>query len=176
MRTRSRALFTLLTVLVVAGCGGSSTSPSSTGASGRSSSSGGGTGGGSASPNGSVTFRVDGAQHTASAVTATYSSGILSIGATDTSRQTTLGFALSGSTAGTYTMGQLSPTNALLQVGNPVQGWQAGVGFGSGSITLTTLTATTAVGTFAFSMVPVAGTGSVGNRAVTEGAFNVTIR
>jgi hypothetical protein len=98
------------------------------------------------------------------------------VGATDTARQSTLAFALIASTTGTYTMGQLSPTNALLQIGNPVQGWQAGVGFGSGSITLTTLTATSAVGTFTFTMVPVTGTGSTGNRAVTEGAFNVTIR
>lgn len=177
MRTQSRVLFTLIAVLVVAGCGGSSTSPSSTGTSGGSSSSGGGTGGGSASsPNGSVTFRVDGAQHTASAVTATYAGGILSIGATDTGRLTTLGFALSGATTGTYTAGPTSATNALLQIGNPAQGWQAGVGFGSGSVTLTTFTATSAVGTFTFTLVPVAGTGSTGNKAVTDGAFNVTIR
>ena len=176
MRTRSRVLFALIAVLVVAGCGGSSTSPSSTGTSGGPSSSGGTGGGPASSPNGSVTFKVDGAQHSASAVTATYAGGILSIGATDTGRLTTLGFALSGSTTGTYTAGPTSATNALLQIGNPAQGWQAGVGFGSGNVTLTTFTATSAVGTFTFTMVPVAGTGSTGNKAVTEGAFNVTIR
>jgi hypothetical protein len=123
-----------------------------------------------------VTFRVDGAQHTASAVTATYAGGILSIGATDTARLTTLGFALSGSTTGIFTAGPTSPTNALLQTGNPAQGWQTGAGFGSGSVTLTTFTATSAVGTFTFTLVPVAGTGSTGNKVVTDGAFNVTVR
>lgn len=122
---------------------------------------------------------MDGVQHSApaSTVTAVYASGIMSIGATDTSR-TTLGFAVtpSGGGAGTYTFGALSPANALLQVGNPAQAWNGGVGKGSGSVTVTTFTATGATGTFAFTLVAVPGSGATGTKAVTEGVFNVTFR
>jgi hypothetical protein len=174
---RFRKLLIIGVLIVSGGCGGGSTSPSQIGTSGGSSSSGGSGGsGGTSTPNGSVTFRVDGAQNTASLVSATFTAGVLAIGATDTSRQTTLGFALSGSTTGTYTLGATSAANAVLQIGNPAQGWQAGVGFGSGSITVTTFTATNAVGTFNFTMVPTPGSGATGGRAVTDGTFNVVIR
>jgi hypothetical protein len=177
---RFQTFLVTLTVLALAGCGGgSTTSPSQIGSSSGSSSSGssgsGGTGG-SSTPNGTVTFKVDGVQNSASSVTASYTAGILAIGATDAARQTTLGFALSGNQPATFTMGPLSSANALLQVGNPVQGWQAGVGLGSGTITLTTFTPTSASGTFAFTMVPVTGNPTTANRAVTEGTFNVVIR
>jgi hypothetical protein len=109
-------------------------------------------------------------------VTVTNTAGILAIGATDTARLVTLGFAVSGSQPGTYTMGPLSPTNALLQMGNPAQGWQAGVGSGSGSVIITTFTPTNAVGTFSFTMIPTAGSAATANRSVTDGVFNVVIR
>jgi hypothetical protein len=174
---RVRKLLVVGVLLVAGACGGTSTSPSSTsGGSSSSGNSGSGGSGGTSTANGSVAFKVDGVQNAASLVTATYTAGILAIGATDTSHQTTLGLALSGSTTGTYTLGQTSATNALLHVGNPAQGWQAGVGFGSGSVTVTTFTATSAVGTFSFTMVPTTGTGATGNKAVTEGTFNVVIR
>jgi hypothetical protein len=125
-----------------------------------------------------MTFKVDGTTATATAATisATYTNGILAIGGTDSSRTTTLGFALTPTAAGTgtYTLGPLSAANAQIYIGNPAAGWQAGVGFGSGSITLTSLTSTGASGTFSFSLVAVAGSGATGSKSITEGAFSVT--
>ena len=109
-------------------------------------------------------------------MTAGLSNGILSIGGTDSSRSTTLGFALTPTPAGTgtYTLGPLNPANAQMQVGSPAAGWQAGVGIGSGTITLTTLTNTTAAGTFSFTLAAVPGSGATGTKSITEGSFNVT--
>ena len=89
-----------------------------------------------------ITFRVDGVATTATSVTATVVNGTLTIGGTDSSRNTTIGLAVTASGAGTYALGPLSPANAQLYVGNPVVGWQAGVGRGSGTITVTSLTST----------------------------------
>lgn len=124
-----------------------------------------------------VTFRVDGTSTAATSATASLANGILSIGATDTSRSTTIGFALTPTAAGvgTYTLGPLSSANAQLLVGNPAAGWQAGVGTGSGTITVTSLTSTSAAGTFAFSLAAIPGTGATGTKSVTEGVFNVTL-
>ncbi|HEX8031011.1 MAG TPA: hypothetical protein VF491_21225 [Vicinamibacterales bacterium] len=124
-----------------------------------------------------MTFRVDGTSHSAASVTASFANGILSVGGTDTSRNTSLSFAVTPSAGGvgTYTFGPLSAANALILVGSPAQSWQGGVGTGSGTITITTLTSTTATGTFSFSLVPVAGSGATGTKAITEGAFNVTL-
>jgi hypothetical protein len=121
-----------------------------------------------------VTFRVDGVATTATSVTAAVVNGTLTIGGTDPSRNMTIGLAVTASGAGTYALGPLSPANAHLYVGNPVAGWQAGVGLGSGTITVTSLTSTSASGTFSFSMIAVAGTGATGTKSVTEGVFNVT--
>ena len=55
--------------------------------------------------------------------------------------------------------------------------WQAnglGGGTGSGSVTLTSISATGAAGTFSFVVPPTAFSGAIGNKTVTEGAFNVT--
>jgi hypothetical protein len=156
--------------LLVASCGGSSTSPSpGTGGS----NSGGGSG---SSANGTLTFRVDGTAHTASSITAGMANGILSIAGTDSSKNTTLSFAITPTSAGvgTYTLGPLNAANALIMVGNPAAGWQAGVGIGSGTVTVTSLSSTNAVGTFSFNLTAVTGT-ATGTKSVTEGVFNVPL-
>jgi hypothetical protein len=112
----------------------------------------------------------------ATSITASFANGILSIGGTDSSRATTLSFALTPTAAGTgtYSLGPLSTANALVLIGNPAAGWQAAAGIGNGTITINSLTSTTASGTFSFSLVAVAGSGASGTKSITEGAFNVT--
>jgi len=124
-----------------------------------------------------MTFKVDGTSHTATSSTGSLANGILSIGGTDASRNTTLSFGVTPTAAGTgtYTLGQLSAANALMLVGSPAQGWQAGVGIGSGTITITSLTTTAAAGTFSFSLAAVPGSGATGTKTITEGTFNVTL-
>src|SRR6185295_14492342 len=111
-----------------------------------------------------LTFKVDGVSESATSVTAGLANGILSIGGTDSSRATTLSFALTPTAAGTgtYTLGALSAANAQVLIGNPAAGWQAAVGIGSGTITITSLTSTAASGTFSFSLAAVAGSGATG--------------
>ena len=170
IRTRLRTAIVAAAIVTAAACGGNSTSPSPF-----ASSSGGGSGGGPPVPVGTVAFMLDGVQHSASRVTATYSGGVLAVAATEAAQQTTLAFALAGTTAATYQIGPLTTTNATLQVGDPARTWQAGSSGGSGSVTLTMLTPLLAVGTFTFSMEPVGGSGATGTRLVTGGVFNVTI-
>lgn len=124
-----------------------------------------------------MTFRVDGTAHTASSITAGMANGILSIAGTDSSKITTLSFAITPTAAGTgtYTLGPLNAANASIIVGNPAAGWQAGVGIGSGTVTITSLTASNAVGTFSFTLTAVPGTGATGTKNVTEGVFNVPL-
>jgi hypothetical protein len=123
-----------------------------------------------------LSFKVDGVSETAGSITAGLTNGILSIGGTDSSRSTTLSFAVTPTSAGTgtYTFGPASSANALILVGNPASSWQAGVGIGSGTVTITSLTSTSAAGSFSFSLVAVSGSGATGTKAVTEGVFNVT--
>lgn len=123
-----------------------------------------------------MTFRVDGVAVNATSTTATLANGILAVSGGTTASNTILGFSLTPSAAGTgtYPLGPLSPSNALIQIGNPAAGWQAGVGIGSGTISLTALTSTGATGTFSFSLAAVPGTGATGTKTVTEGAFTVT--
>jgi hypothetical protein len=130
----------------------------------------------SPAPSGSMTFKVDGGAVTATSTTATFANGILSVSGGTTASSTILAFSLTPSAAGTgtYPLGLLSPSNALIQIGNPAAGWQAGVGIGSGTISLTALTSTGATGTFSFTLAAVPGTGATGTKTVTEGAFTVT--
>ena len=159
----STALLGILVILTSGRCGGNSpTSPSGTTAPGQSSS--------------SMSFRVDGSLITATSVTAGLSSGILSISGGDTSRNTTLSFALTPTATGTgtYALGPLSAANAMILIGTPAAGWQAAVGIGSGTITINSLTSTTASGTFSFVLAAVGGSGATGTRTIAEGVFNVT--
>ena len=163
-----RALLSFLPALFAMACGGSGGPAAPTN----------GSPAASPGPSGasSLTFKVDGSNAAASSVTAGFANGILSIGGTDSSRSTTLSFALTPTAAGTgtYTLGALSAANAQVLIGNPAAGWQAAVGIGSGSITVNSLTPTGASGTFSFTLVAVPGSGAAGTKTITEGAFNVT--
>jgi hypothetical protein len=161
MAIRRLALAALLTVL--AGCGGSSpTGPSS-----------------NTQSTSSLTARIDGTQWTAaSGIFGNYQNNILSIGGSNTGSQVTLGFAVGRGDGGplttaTYSFGPLEGHNATLYMGNPVQGWFGGPNFGSGTVTITALSSTGAAGTFTFTLVPTPGTGSSGNKAITQGLFNI---
>jgi len=124
---------------------------------------------------GSASFKVDGAPITATSVTATFTAGILAIGAGSPAQNNTiLSFALTPTGPGVYALGPLSSANALLLVGNPAAGWNAAVGIGSGSITLTSLSATGAAGTFSFTLNAATSSITPGTRTITDGIFNVT--
>ena len=77
--------------------------------------------------------------------------------------------AVQGSTA----VGPLSGTNATV-TNAAGQAWQAAGTRGSGTLNITSINATGASGTFSFTLEAVPGTGSAGNRSVTNGSFNVT--
>src|SRR6266849_3613588 len=120
MKNRLEIVLAILLVGMTACGGGSSSGPITTSPSPTS---------GSGS---SFSFRLDGNQVTATNVTAALANGILTIAGGNTSSNTTLSFAITPTSAGvgTYTLGPLSPANALLLVGNPAQGWNAAVGIG----------------------------------------------
>jgi hypothetical protein len=154
--------------VMAAACGGSSTSPSTSS-----------TGGSTPPPTASgpsLSFRMDGNLVTATNVTAAFVNGIFTLGGGVAASNITFSLGLTPSTSqvGSYPLGPLSSTGALLLVGNPAQSWNAGVGIGSGTVTVTTFTSTSASGTFTLNLVPVPGTGSTGTRVITEGSFNVT--
>jgi hypothetical protein len=123
----------------------------------------------------SLTARIDGALWTGAAVVATHQNNILSIGGA--SGGLTLGFAVGRGTGGaltpgTYTFAPLEAHNATLFTATG-QGWFAGPSFGSGTVVLTSISATGAAGTFSFMLVPTPGSGASGDRAITQGTFNV---
>jgi hypothetical protein len=165
----------VLLLASVASCG----SKSPGGPSGTASSSGTSTGGSSnASLKGSMTMRVDAAAWTATTgVSATLTSGILSIGGADLTW--TLGFSVAAIAPGTFVIpgasGPQAGNNALLlftQNNTTTGSWAANSLQGSGTVTITSLTATAVSGTFAFSMLPASGTATVA-RSLTNGAFTI---
>jgi hypothetical protein len=167
VRTRLMAVAGTLTVLAVA-CGGAGNSPNPTSPSAPATS--------TPAAGSALTFKVDGVSESATSVTASLTNGILAIGGTDSTRATTLSFALTPTAAGTgtYLLGPLSAANAQVLIGSPAAGWQGAVGIGSGTITVNSLTSTAASGTFSFSLVAVGGSGATGTKLITEGAFNVS--
>jgi hypothetical protein len=126
-----------------------------------------------------MTARIDGGAWTATAVVGgTYTGGILSIAGGDSASQT-IGFALSVSGPGTYSITNLNGLNFVLTIPTAGQSvapvWlsvitQAG---SSGTLTINSLSTTGASGTFAFVGTAVSGTPATGSRNVTEGTFNV---
>jgi hypothetical protein len=113
---------------------------------------------------------------TATNVTAAFVNGIFTLGGSVPASNITVGIGLTptATQTGSYSLGPLSSTNALLLVGSPAQSWNGGVGIGSGSVTITTFTSTSASGTFVLNLSPVPGTGATGTKVITEGSFNVT--
>ena len=168
MKTMICVLTGMALTLSAIACGSSSTSPTPTNTGGPT----------PPAPTAStgLSFRMDGTLVTATNVTAAFANGIMTLGGGVPASNITFSLALTPTTAqiGTYPLGPLSATNALLLVGNPAQSWNGGVGIGSGSVTITAFTATGATGTFALNLAPVSGSGSAGTKVITEGAFNVT--
>ena len=117
---------------------------------------------------GPLSAKVDGAVWTAATAFATNTGGFIAVGAANLAGEG-LGFALQGSTTGTYSIGAALPTTANLTIGTNV--WTAGPGTGSGAVVITTLNATHVVGTFTFEMV--SGTGTPATRSITEGSFDI---
>jgi len=117
---------------------------------------------------GPVSARVDGAAWAATIAFATNTGGFVAVGASSTAGEG-IGFALQGSTPGTYTFGPSNPANATLTIGSDV--WSAGAGTGSGSIVITVLNSTRVAGTFSFQGVSL--TGTPATRSITEGVFDV---
>lgn len=118
---------------------------------------------------GPLSAKVDGAAWTAAAAFATNSGGFVAVGASNLAGEG-IGFALQGSTTGTYTIGPSIPTNANLTIGSNV--WTAGPGTGSGSVVIATLNSTHVAGTFTFEVV--SATGTPATRSVTEGSFDIS--
>lgn len=121
--------------------------------------------------NGSMTATIDGSSFSANSIAATYLSGILAVGGTD-SQGRGIGIAAQVPGPGTFTVGVTSPANFSVTIG--AAGWQAAITLGSGSVTVTSISATGAKGTFQFTAGPVPGTAATGNKVVTAGAFDVT--
>jgi len=115
-----------------------------------------------------LTAKVDGATWTAAAAFAISSGGFVSVGASNVSGEA-IGFALQGSTTGTYPISVSVPTTASLTIGSDV--WSAGPSTGSGAVVITALDATHVAGSFTFSVVSM--TGSPATRSITEGAFDI---
>ena len=117
---------------------------------------------------GPLSAKVDGAAWTATIAFATNTGGFIAVGASNMATES-IGFALQGTTTGTYSFGASIPTTATLTVGSDV--WGAGGGIGSGSIVITALDGTHVAGTFAFEGVST--TGTPATRSITEGTFDI---
>lgn len=163
-KTMSKTLLAVLWIglFSFAGCGGDDdpTTP------------GGGDGGENNNGTGTVTATVDGVSWSAVVAQAVNNSGIIGIGASDTSAQTTIGIGWLNTGANSYTIGPGSTANGTV-VSAGGSGWHASGDVGSGTLNVTTLTATRVAGTFSFSAVRYTGTEDPVTIQVTNGAFDV---
>jgi Family of unknown function (DUF6252) len=174
---RSNVLGSMIVVLAAcaAACGGSGGSPASPSAP-----SGGGsttpTPGGT-TPNGTLSATIDGVPWTATvSVQTQFNNGILSFAGGD-NRQTLSIAVTANRGTGTYVAGVVDPQNivvANLSTAGSAASWLSGPSLGTGSVTITSLTSTSASGTFTLTLAPSAGSGATGNKALTNGVFNVT--
>ncbi len=169
----TRAGVGVLAMMFLSACGGSSDESSPPAMMGP---------GPSTTTGGVFSAKIDGVAWTATTVSTLRDAGSLSAtgaaflgGGTTTSAA--LGFTLVGTGAVTYPVNASSgAANVNLQIigGSAPGGWANFVSGSSGSIVVTSVTATGMSGTFSFTLGPVAGTGALGNKTVTEGVFNVT--
>ncbi|CAN5781585.1 hypothetical protein BH23GEM9_BH23GEM9_28280 [soil metagenome] len=84
-----------------------------------------------------------------------------------------IGLAIGGVTGpGTYTIGGLNPTTAVISYPNGI-GYGVLPNQGGGAVVITSLTSAAVAGTFTFTAVLISGTGAPATRTVAEGAFNV---
>lgn len=149
-----RIVVVLSMLFVLSGCGSDGTGP-----------------GNNIPTNGSMTARIDGTNWSAVSVSATYSNGVLGVGAADVAG-TAIGMGVVANGTGTFQVGASSPTNLLLTMGGA--SWYAQTTQGSGSITITSLTQNSVAGTFQFTGVATPGTTASGTRTVTNGTFSAT--
>ena len=163
---RSLLTFALAAAVAVTGCGGSGNPAGPSGP---------GTGNPS---NGSASATIDGTALTATTVTAQCVNSMLTIGVGTATH--TIAFSVITTGPGTVPVpgspgGTDAGNNAVLTqlTGASVIGtWFCNlIQGGSGSVTITSLTATAVAGTFTFNLVPAPG--SVGNRSITQGQFNI---
>jgi len=79
-----------------------------------------------------------------------------------------------GLSAGTYSVGLVTPTNSNFIVGNSNNaGWAASPTGGSGSVTITSITSNHITGTFTFDAAPTTGT-ATGTLQVRNGKFDLS--
>lgn len=121
---------------------------------------------------GDFTATIDGDDWSANVgAVATRNNNIIGLGAGD-SDGLSMGIGFVDAGVGTYPINGTSATNALLTedgktwVANSVTG-------GSGTLTITAIDGSHVAGTFSFTAVPSAGSGATGERAVTNGEFDV---
>ena len=120
-----------------------------------------------------VTASIDGVAFSGTvAIQATYNSSVLSIGAVG-ANQRQINIVIPSATAtGNYDLGAGRPGVVTVTFG--VQSsWTTTLAGGTGTVAVAAISASGARGTFSFTAVPAAGTGSVGNKVVTNGAFDV---
>ena len=122
---------------------------------------------------GTMTASIDGTAFSGTlAVQATRSGNLLSISAVGSNTRQ-LSLNLVGVTApATIAIG--AGSTSLGQYSTGTQTWVSSLAGGSGSVVLTTLTSTHATGTFSFTAIPSTTTGATGNKAITNGTFDVT--
>lgn len=137
----------------------------------------GGSGSGSSGSR-TLSARIDNGSWTAtSAVTASLTSGVLSVSGTDPSYS--LAFVIAATAPGTYvipgTTGVQAGNNAVLVSlanGSSNAAWAAGASGGTGTVMITSLSTSAVSGTFSFLMVP-SSTSATQTRSVTSGTFSI---
>lgn len=155
MTTISRILTTAVLSVTIAACGGDD-----------------GTNNGGDDDN-TVTASIDGVAFSGTvSVQSSYSGGVLTIGAVGAnSRQINIVIP-NATAAGNFDLGAGRP--GVITVTFGIQSaWTTTQNGGTGTVALTAISATGAKGTFSFTAVPAPGTGTVGNKVVTNGAFDV---
>jgi len=129
---------------------------------------------------GTLTASIGGVSFSGShAVSATYQSGFLTIGAVDQGNSRILVINLSNlSGPGTYALGwgqsgvaQYSETDGV----TPEKGWITSIQGASGTVTVTELTGTRVKGVFSFTLQPIPSTSATGAKVVTNGTFNLRL-
>ena len=119
-----------------------------------------------------MTATIDGTVYTLNSfTTAMRADGAMGIVAGDFTRQ--IQFNLLGDTAGTYSLGVAGNSATYIpSIATPLDFFMATFGMGSGSVEITSVANDTITGTFAFTGVPLSGTGSA---AITNGSFSIPI-
>ena len=120
-----------------------------------------------------VTASIDGVAFSGTvSVQSSYSGGVLTIGAVGANQRQINIVIPNATTTGNYDLGAGRPGVVTVTFGIQ-SAWTTGLTGGTGTVALTAISASGARGTFSLTAVPAAGTGTVGNKVVTNGAFDV---